>query len=178
MNKPTKRMVALGYKMGHTEFWALEFLRDRRPMEFVTAGTVARGIWWGRKYAAGEDPAQRPKRAGRLLARLEKAGLAKWVWDSGTEAWGWKITEPGRQAWEEEHKRRRPVDRDGNVGLTDQEWSVLNRERGLLVDKKIAGTLTVEESVRLEQLHGIADRHIDSVRRRVMELAAAALADL
>ncbi len=50
--------------------------------------------------------------------------------------------------------------------MTESEWSVMNRERGKLIDKSIAGTLTDEERVRLDRLNELADQHIEEVAPR------------
>jgi hypothetical protein len=42
----------------------------------------------------------------------------------------------------------------------------LNRERGPLIDKKIAGTITEAESIRLKQLNALVDEHIQRVAPR------------
>ncbi len=41
-------------------------------------------------------------------------------------------------------------------------WPMLNRERGGLIDKDIAGTLTEKERDRLTYLQGYADGHIEA----------------
>ena len=43
-----------------------------------------------------------------------------------------------------------------------KEWAALNRERGELIDKAIAGTLLAEGRARLDELTKIADKHLDS----------------
>lgn len=51
--------------------------------------------------------------------------------------------------------------------LERQDWAVVNRERGLLIDKNIAGTLNAEEQARLDLLEAYADYHLaDSSRWR------------
>jgi hypothetical protein len=45
------------------------------------------------------------------------------------------------------------------------EWSALNRERGLLIDKTITGTLSPVEQATLDKLNALADEHLDSIRR-------------
>lgn len=42
-------------------------------------------------------------------------------------------------------------------------WETINRERGLLIDKDIAGTITRDEKGILEALQAYADYHIDKV---------------
>jgi hypothetical protein len=48
----------------------------------------------------------------------------------------------------------------------EKDWLITNRERGLLIDKDIAGRLTSGEKVRLEALQVYADYHIDKVSSR------------
>jgi len=43
------------------------------------------------------------------------------------------------------------------------DWSVTNRERGILIDKSIAGSLAPEEQMRLDALQIYADYHIEQV---------------
>ena len=50
--------------------------------------------------------------------------------------------------------------------MTKTEWSTLNRERGLLIDKAIARNLTAAEENRLKELEAIAERHIEEVAPR------------
>ena len=45
-------------------------------------------------------------------------------------------------------------------------WPALNRERGLLIDKQIAGTLTESERKLLDVLQAYADYHIEQVAPR------------
>ena len=42
----------------------------------------------------------------------------------------------------------------------ETKWIQLNKERGLLIDKKIAGTLTEEESIHLDGLNAYADVYL------------------
>jgi hypothetical protein len=44
-------------------------------------------------------------------------------------------------------------------------WVELNRERGLLIDKTIAGTLSPAEQATLDKLNALADEHLDSFRK-------------
>lgn len=39
-------------------------------------------------------------------------------------------------------------------------WASQNCQRGLLIDKRIAGTITAEESARLEELNVLADQRL------------------
>lgn len=43
----------------------------------------------------------------------------------------------------------------------EKDWSVTNRERGELIDKGIAGKLTTEERLRLDELQAYADYHLE-----------------
>ena len=45
-------------------------------------------------------------------------------------------------------------------------WSAINRERGQLIDKNIAGTISTEERSRLEILQAYADYHLQKVSPR------------
>ena len=52
---------------------------------------------------------------------------------------------------------------------TDKEqenWSVTNRERGRLIDKNIAGTISADERIRLDELQVYADYYLDKVAKR------------
>ena len=51
-------------------------------------------------------------------------------------------------------------------------WPALNRERGLLIDKDIAGTITPEERKRLEQLQAYADNYLEAVAPREFPVIA------
>jgi hypothetical protein len=61
-----------------------------------------------------------------------------------------------------------PGDLEGKIGFADfadleRDWSVTNRERGRLIDKSIAGTLSADEQTRLDALQAYADYHLDQV---------------
>jgi hypothetical protein len=64
-----------------------------------------------------------------------------------------------------------PKELDPRIRFSDflefeEDWSVTNRERGLLIDRKISGTLSAEERVRLDALQVYAEYHIDQVAPR------------
>jgi len=64
-----------------------------------------------------------------------------------------------------------PVDFQAEVSFADfrkleESWPRTNRERGLLIDKQIAGNLNDTEQVRLELLQEYADYHINQVAPR------------
>ena len=48
----------------------------------------------------------------------------------------------------------------------EEDWPTTNRERGILIDKNISGTISTEEQVRLDALQAYADYHIDQVAPR------------
>ncbi len=48
----------------------------------------------------------------------------------------------------------------------ENDWSVTNRERGILTDKSISGSLTTEEQERLDALQIYADYHIERIAPR------------
>jgi hypothetical protein len=48
----------------------------------------------------------------------------------------------------------------------EEDWPSTNRERGLLIDKNISGTISKEEQMRLDALQAYADYHIDQVAPR------------
>ena len=53
--------------------------------------------------------------------------------------------------------------------MSDKEqenWSVTNRERGRLIDKNIAGTISADERIRLDELQVYADYYLDKVAKR------------
>jgi hypothetical protein len=50
--------------------------------------------------------------------------------------------------------------------MSTKRWTELNRERGLLIDKSVAGALSAAERIRLDTLNRIADRRLDSPRFR------------
>jgi N-6 DNA Methylase len=67
-----------------------------------------------------------------------------------------------------------PSELSRRVHLSDfiefqRDWSTTNRERGELIDKSIAGTLSPKEQVRLEALEAYADYHLDQVAPRSTE---------
>ena len=55
--------------------------------------------------------------------------------------------------------------RDGNAIMTG--WPDANRERGLLIDKSIAGTLSDDERARLEALQTYGARVLDELEDRI-----------
>jgi hypothetical protein len=61
-----------------------------------------------------------------------------------------------------------PKELEGRLCLSDFlqfeiDWSVTNRERGILIDKSISGSLAPEEQMRLDALQIYADYHIEQV---------------
>ena len=48
----------------------------------------------------------------------------------------------------------------------EENWSVTNHERGILIDKGISGTLSTDERIRLEALQAYADYHLERVTPR------------
>ena len=48
----------------------------------------------------------------------------------------------------------------------EEDWETTNRERGLLIDKNISGTISKEEQMRLDALQAYAEYHIDQVAPR------------
>lgn len=50
------------------------------------------------------------------------------------------------------------------------DWPALNRERGLLINKAVAQSITPAEQARLEELQRIADDHIERVAPRPTEV--------
>lgn len=47
---------------------------------------------------------------------------------------------------------------------TSRQWSLINQERGALIDKNIAGTITDSERVRLDILQAYADEYLEHFR--------------
>jgi hypothetical protein len=68
-----------------------------------------------------------------------------------------------------------PAMLEGKISLwqfleMERSWSATNQERGKLIDKNIAGTLTAEERVRLDILQAYADYHLQEVAPRPTHL--------
>ena len=64
-----------------------------------------------------------------------------------------------------------PKDIEGHIKLSDfvdfeKDWSATNRERGILIDKSISGTLNPRERIRLDALQTYADYHLEKVAPR------------
>jgi type I restriction-modification system DNA methylase subunit len=64
-----------------------------------------------------------------------------------------------------------PKKLDGRICFSDflqfeEDWSVTNRERGMLIDKSISGSLSAEERTRLAALQAYADYHIEDAAPR------------
>ena len=71
--------------------------------------------------------------------------------------------------------RYMPAALEGKVGFwefleMEGAWSATNRERGQLIDKNIAGTISTEERSRLEILQAYADYHLQKVSPRPTHL--------
>jgi hypothetical protein len=49
-------------------------------------------------------------------------------------------------------------------------WPATNRERGQLIDKNIAGTITAEERGRLDVLQAYADYHLQKIAPRPIHM--------
>jgi hypothetical protein len=74
-----------------------------------------------------------------------------------------------------EQTRFLPETLEGKLGLSqflemEGSWPATNRERGQLIDKNIAGTLTAEERARLDVLQAYADYHLQKVSPRPTRL--------
>jgi len=64
-----------------------------------------------------------------------------------------------------------PKELEGRLRFSDflqfeNDWSVTNRERGILIDKIISGSITMKEQQRLDALQIYADYHIEQVAPR------------
>jgi len=64
-----------------------------------------------------------------------------------------------------------PKELEGRMSFSDfvqfeEDWSTTNRERGLLSDKNISGSLNAEERTRLEALQAYTDYHIERAAPR------------
>jgi hypothetical protein len=64
-----------------------------------------------------------------------------------------------------------PKELENSVRFSDflqfeEDWPTTNRERGILIDKNISGTISTEERMRLGALQAYADYHIDQVAPR------------
>ena len=64
-----------------------------------------------------------------------------------------------------------PKELKGRIRLSDfvqfeEDWSITNRERGMLIDKNISGRLNAEELMRLDALQAYTDYHIEKVAPR------------
>lgn len=67
-----------------------------------------------------------------------------------------------------------PRELEGTMHLADflrfeEDWAVTNRERGVLIDKGIKGSLTGEERARLDTLQTYADYHIEKAFPRTTQ---------
>ncbi len=65
-----------------------------------------------------------------------------------------------------------PKELEGKIRFSDflkfeEDWSVINRERGVLIDKSISGNMNAEERTRLDALQAYADYHIEMVSPRL-----------
>lgn len=49
--------------------------------------------------------------------------------------------------------------------ISESGWRMLNRERGLLIDKNIDGTLSDAERARLTELNALCDERIELFRK-------------
>ncbi len=61
-----------------------------------------------------------------------------------------------------------PKELENSVRFSDflqfeEDWPTTNRERGILIDKEISGTISAEEQMRLDALQAYADYHVDQV---------------
>ena len=68
-----------------------------------------------------------------------------------------------------------PETLEGKLGLAqfielESSWPATNRERGNLIDKDIAGTITADERARLDALQAYADYHLQKVSPRPTRL--------
>ena len=64
-----------------------------------------------------------------------------------------------------------PKELEGRIRFSDflqfeEDWSITNRERGMLIDKNISGRLNAEERTRLDALQAYTDYHIERAAPR------------
>ena len=74
-----------------------------------------------------------------------------------------------------EQSRFLPETLEGKLGLSqflemEGAWPATNRERGQLIDKNIAGTITAEERGRLDVLQAYADYHLQKIAPRPIHM--------
>ena len=72
---------------------ALEVLR-RENGRLVGPGYVGSELW-GERQRGGNCSCPWARPAGKVLKRLERAGLAEWVHEGSS--WGWRVTEKGKK---------------------------------------------------------------------------------
>jgi hypothetical protein len=68
-----------------------------------------------------------------------------------------------------------PKEVEGRLSFADfvqfeRDWSATNRERGILIDRSISGSLSADERIRLDVLQIYADYHIEKVSPRPTHL--------
>jgi hypothetical protein len=136
-----------------------------RPSQGVQAAASA-------YLEAASSPAASPANLQKLLLRVDCEVLKLYSLPSGFETsllglfTGCK--RPGVPFTQETYL---PPEIEGRLSFSEflqleDDWAVTNRERGMLIDKSILGTLTMEEQERLDTLQIYADYHIEQVAPR------------
>jgi hypothetical protein len=123
-------------------------------------------------YLAAASSAEDPARLQKLLLDVDRETLRLYSLPPefeqpllGLFTHSTRVGVPFRQT------RYLPAELDGKIRFADfvefeEDWSVTNRERGLLIDKAISGSLSTEERDRLDVLQVYADYHIDQASPR------------
>jgi hypothetical protein len=122
--------------------------------------------------AAASSPGTNPPNLQKLLLRVdcEVLGLYSLPFELEQSLLG-LFTDWERVGVPFSQNRYLPKELESRLSLFDflqfeNDWSVTNRERGMLIDKSISGSLTTEEQKRLDALQIYADYHIEQVAPR------------
>ena len=129
---------------------------------------------WAEAKPATDAPAKNGRtKAKRKMSAAGREGIAEATRKRWAAYRAEKTAAAGSERFGMPFKQTRclPKEVEGGISLSDflefeKDWSVTNRERGLLIDKSISGKLSTEERRRLDALQIYADYHIDQVSRR------------
>jgi hypothetical protein len=174
----TERIAAitreLGGRVGNHD--AADTVKPKRVISAAGRNRIAgaqQKRWPQAKQAAGTPAKNERTKAKRKMSAAGRDGIAKatrkrWAAYRAEKA---AAASSGRAGVQFNQSRNLPKEVAAGMSFSDflefeKDWSVTNRERGMLIDKSISGTLSSEERRRLDALQTYADYHIDQVSPR------------
>jgi hypothetical protein len=165
LNSPVANAYAFSY-LGKRD----NLVGDIRRIPMPKSGSFERIQAAASAYLTAADaPETNPANLQKLLLQLDSEVLALYSLPFELEqSLLGLFTDWERVGVPLSQNRYLPKELEDRLSLSDFlqfeiDWSVTNRERGILIDKSISGSLAPEEQNRLDALQIYADYHIEQV---------------